>query len=57
MEMLGKRSPFQCDYRVGVDTEGQLQAVALDYYIDAGCSLNDAVRTANWALVRLSCTI
>jgi xanthine dehydrogenase large subunit len=38
MQMTGKRHPFMARYRAGFDTEGLLQAVAVDLYSDGGWS-------------------
>jgi xanthine dehydrogenase/oxidase len=50
MEMLGKRNPFEADYTVAFDNSGVLQGIQLDYYIDCGCYINDAVRTMDAAM-------
>jgi xanthine dehydrogenase/oxidase len=43
MVLLGKRNPFEGQYEVEVDSQGKLQSVKLDYYIDVGSASNDSV--------------
>eukprot|EP01136_Pigoraptor_vietnamica_P019509 Opistho-1_new@67202 len=42
MAMIGKRHPFLANYKVGVDANGVLTAIQLDYYVDSGCNVNDS---------------
>jgi xanthine dehydrogenase molybdopterin-binding subunit B len=53
MALLGKRTPFECDYTIGLNANGQLQAVVLNYYVDCGSYLNDGVGSASMAMVRI----
>lgn len=43
MELIGKRNPFEADYNVTFDSSGVLQSIELDYYIDCGSYINDAI--------------
>ena len=38
MRVTGKRHPYLSRYRVGFDSEGRIEALALDLYSDGGCA-------------------
>ena len=50
MSMIGKRAPFEADYVVGVNANGVLQGVQLDYWVDSGAYCNDGVGSAEMAM-------
>eukprot|EP01114_Cavostelium_apophysatum_P000968 TRINITY_DN1083_c0_g1_i1.p1 TRINITY_DN1083_c0_g1~~TRINITY_DN1083_c0_g1_i1.p1 ORF type:complete len:1374 (-),score=383.49 TRINITY_DN1083_c0_g1_i1:31-4152(-) len=53
MNSIGKRSPSRCDYKVGFDKDGKLQAGRLNLYVDGGAKLdtsNGVVSAALYAI-------
>uniref|UniRef100_A0A4D5RAG3 Xanthine dehydrogenase n=1 Tax=Scolopendra viridis TaxID=118503 RepID=A0A4D5RAG3_SCOVI len=43
LEMLGKRNPFLAKYEVGFDNDGKLEAIKVEYFLNAGCSVNETI--------------
>lgn len=50
MEMVGKRHPFRCDYKVGFDDNGKINALQMTLYADGGCSYDSTAGTVDMAL-------
>lgn len=50
MEIQGKRHPFLCKYKVGVNVDGKIQALQIDYYDDGGAFFDAVVGTMDMAL-------
>jgi len=50
MENVGKRNPFLCNYKVGFDANGKLQAVKVELYVDGGAAYDANNGTAIAAL-------
>eukprot|EP00039_Didymoeca_costata_P013650 m.211254 g.211254 ORF g.211254 m.211254 type:complete len:1324 (+) comp15833_c0_seq4:23-3994(+) len=50
MKMMGKRHPFLCNYTIGCDADGKLQAVQLDYFANGGAYSTDTDGVMGMAL-------
>ena len=50
MEMFGKRHPWLCQYKCGVNKNGKVQALEMHYYNDGGWTLDATVGSMNMAL-------
>ena len=50
MDMVGKRHLFQCNYTVGMNQNGKITALELNYYTNGGWTLDASVGTMNMAL-------
>lgn len=50
MEMVGKRHPFQCDFKVGFDDNGKVIALQMTIYADGGCSYDSTTVITDMAL-------
>jgi len=67
MKMLGKRFSYQAHYTAGVDNNGKLNGVMINYYCDNGCQANEtplegvymwadnAYKCENWHLTGQIC--
>ncbi len=49
--MLGLRNPVLIKYAVGCSRQGLLSAVKLDYFVDSGRSVTDAIGTTGMMLL------